>query len=274
MGSCFSSSTKHASAVPTASGVKQTAAAAATETKPVGVEIASVPEALPVRRREPASEVDQAVVTLKSSRDRANKELDLADQRCDELLKSALAYKEAGNDDRARLQMKRRRLVKQRAEDASFRIEETETMLQTIRTQKNAAEMLTAMQDSTAVLKKFSEIVNVETVAKTKEGLDAQRAEAAEVQRLFDQAAEDGLAMPTEEELQAELDAFYANGGEAPVEAKVEETTTSADSSTEAIEKINSAEPTPDVLPEMPSIEPEVVETKKAAKPAKVAALA
>lgn len=228
------------------------------------VEVASAP----VRRPAPVTELNRATLTLKSNRDRVQQGLAAAERQCDADLASAVALKREGKLDRAVLVMKRRRLVQQRVEDAHKRLMNLESMLGAVETQENAGFMLEAVQESNTALRNFSKVCNPDTIAAAHADWTERVEDTERVQAVLDEARDDGFVMPSDDEINAEIAAYYAGRGDVVEETapggeeKVLQTVVPSVLTTQdVVEKVNAAEATPDVMPEMPTVEEEVVET-------------
>lgn len=262
--------------------------AAAPATTPVTAAPAAVPvevAAAPVRRTAPVSDVDRATLALKSNRDRVQQALEAAERQCDADMSTAIALKSAGKTDRAVLVMKRRRLVRMRVDDAYTRLGNLEAMLTTLETQESTGQMLQAMKESNAALTEFNKVCNAETIQRAKDDWTEQAEETKRVREVLNRAAEDGVDLPSDAELQAMIDEFSAGEeaagktvakavGETGEEAAKEvppagqaAAPPAALSPEEAKEKLDAAEETPDIMPAMPVADEGKVPAPVAATP-------
>jgi charged multivesicular body protein 6 len=253
MGACFSA--EPAKAAPSASRAAPAPASAAPASEPVLVASAPPP---PVRRPAPVTDLNRAMLTLKSNRDRVQLALGSAERQCDADLVKAVELKQDGHLDRAVFVMKRRRLTQRRADDAMRQLQNLEAMIGTVETQEDTGLLLEAMKESNAALKSFQEICNLDTIAAAQKDWAEHAERRKQVQDALDSAIDCGFVMPSDEEINAEIAASLAGRGDAVEgepegEAKVVPTAVPSVLTTQQVlDKVAAAGETPDVMPEMP----------------------
>lgn len=223
------------------------------------MEIASAPVAVSEPVRQPVTlprveftEWDQVVARLKNHRDTLEDLLDRSEREREEDLKDAAMHYRAGRKQMAGVLLRRRKLAKERAEDAISSLNHIDEMLAAMDRQKSTASIMEAMDQSTKALNKLRDVVSVERVQQTVNDFQEQKAHVRRVQEVLNTQLTDDDYL-TEEDMQHELDIYNASvASEAPATgaavAQIQKTPAAPEEDA-TIAAISSVEPTPTELP-------------------------